>query len=423
LYSLAIQIYLAAMKMAAFFHTKARKWVDGRIGLIERLKEEIPALKGNRPVAWFHAASLGEFEQGRPVLEEFRNKFPDYFILLTFFSPSGYEVRKNYKGADYICYLPADTKGNAKQFVDIFQPRITFFIKYEFWYHYLSELQKRSALIISFSAIFRKDQLFFKWYGGSYRKTLTLFDHLFVQNEESARLLSTIGIQNVTRNGDTRFDRVLEIAKNRLSLPEIASFVAGEPCLVVGSAWEEDMQKVIIPYLNRHSGHIKLKVIIAPHEISDDSITKWSSQLKMNSLRYSDYKSAGFKDELGVAAGCLFIDNIGMLSSLYQYGTVAFVGGAFGSGLHNILEAVTYGIPVFFGSEKYEKFQEAIDLIEAGGAVAVHNEAEFSSALNALLMDRQRLEEKGGIAARYIHENAGAVLPIMEFVDKKLNSV
>lgn len=411
------------MKMAAFFHTKARKWVDGRNGLIERLKKEIPALKRNRPVAWFHAASLGEFEQGRPVLEEFRNKFPDYFILLTFFSPSGYEVRKNYKGADYICYLPADTKGNAKQFVDIFQPRITFFIKYEFWYHYLSELKKRSALIISFSAIFRKDQLFFKWYSGSYRKTLTLFDHLFVQNEESVRLLSSIGIQNVTRNGDTRFDRVLEIAEKRLSLPEIASFVAGDPCLIVGSAWDEDMQKVIIPYLNRHSGLCKLKVIIAPHEISDDSIGKWSSQLKMNCLRYSEYKAAGFIEEMGTTAGCLFIDNIGMLSSLYQYGTVAFVGGAFGSGLHNILEAVAYEIPVFFGSEKYKKFQEAIDLIEAGGAFVVRNEAEFSSTFNELLRDRHRLDKAGQISARYIQENAGAVLPIMDFVGKKLNSV
>lgn len=408
------------MKLAALFHPKASKWVKGRQGLIEKLNSDIPALKGARPVVWFHAASLGEFEQGRPVMEAFRKQFPDYFILLTFFSPSGYEVRKNYDGADYVCYLPADTKRNAREFIDIFKPEIAFFIKYEFWYNYLSELKKRSAVIISFSAIFRKEQLFFKWYGGFYLKTLTLFDHLFVQNDESVRLLGSKGIHQTTHNGDTRFDRVLEIAENKRSLPEIAAFVAEAPCLIVGSAWEEDMQKVIIPYLNGIPDHIRLKVIIAPHEISEGAISKWSSQLKMDCLSYSDYKASGFQDKTISSVDCLFIDNIGMLSSLYQYGHAAFIGGAFGSGLHNILEAVTYEIPVFFGSEKYEKFQEAVDLINIGGAVAVRNEVEFGTAFNGLLENRQLLKSKGQIAFNYIRQNAGAVSPIMEYVQQKL---
>lgn len=409
------------MKVAAIFHPKARKWVEGRKGLIEKLRTEIPSLIGEKPVAWFHAASLGEFEQGRPVIEEFRLLHPEYFILLTFFSPSGYEIRKNYSGADYVCYLPADTKYNAEAFVEIFNPVIAFFIKYEFWFNYLSALKKRSSSIVSFSAIFRKEQLFFKWYGSPYRKTLRLFDHLFVQNDESVRLLHEIGINKVTRNGDTRFDRVLKIAEERKSLPEIAQFTNGAHCLVVGSAWDEDMQKVIIPYLNNLPGSLKLKVIIAPHEISDNVMGHWSSQLQMNCLKYSEYKQSGFSENSASKADCLFIDNIGMLSSLYQFASIAYVGGAFGKGLHNILEAVTYGIPVFFGSDKYKKFQEALDLIELGGAVAIHNDNEFAKVVNELLGNDEMLQHKGKVAASYIQDNTGAVPPIMAFVNLKLS--
>lgn len=421
MYSTAIQIYIAVLKIAALFHPKARKWVEGRKNLIDRLRIEIPALIGERPVAWFHAASLGEFEQGRPVIEEFRKHFPDYFILLTFFSPSGYENRHNYTGADYICYLPADTKANATAFVDIFKPGIAFFIKYEFWHNYLSELKKTPCVVVSFSAIFRKEQLFFKWYGGSYRHTLRLFDHLFVQNEESVGLLAGIAVNNVTCNGDTRFDRVMELAERRRELPEIASFVAGAPCLVVGSAWEEDMQKVVIPYLNGLPESRRLKIIVAPHEISEATIRKWSSQLKLNALTYSAYQKSGFSDHQAHSTDCLFIDNIGMLSSLYQYASAAYIGGAFGKGLHNILEAATYGIPVYFGTDKYKKFQEAVDMIALGAAVSVQDHEDFRRSFDTLLDNNDLLRQKGALAFRYIQEHTGAVPPVIEFARAKLS--
>lgn len=409
------------MQVVALFHPKAKKWVEGRRGLLQQLAQEVPSLVGTKPVAWFHAASLGEFEQGRPVIEEFKKQHPDYFVLLTFFSPSGYEVRKNYAEADYVCYLPVDTPANAKQFVALFAPRIAFFIKYEFWQNYLTELRKQNALIISFSAIFRPSQVFFKWYGASYRQTLHLFDHLFVQNKQSVQLLNSIGITNVTHNGDTRFDRVLEIAANRKPLPEIAAFVKDCPCLVVGSAWEADMEEVILPYLSgRLTRDSLLKVIIAPHEIKHDSLVKWETSLPHLTIRYSEYKNANFDTACLANKQVLLIDNIGMLSSLYQFATIAYIGGAFGKGLHNILEAATYGIPVFFGSPNYKKFQEALDLLALGGAFSVANEEAFSRDADDLFVNVNQQKAIRTITTNYIQEQSGAVLPILELVAQKV---
>ncbi len=401
LYQLGIWFLSCVMKVGALFNTKIRKGVNGRNGLIERLEVDFPALAGGRPVAWVHAASLGEFEQGRPVIEAFKSALPDFFLVVTFFSPSGYEVRKNYQGADYICYLPLDSKDNARRFVRILNPEIVFFVKYEFWFNYLNELRKRNTSVISFSTIFRPEQVFFKFYGGFYRKLLTYFDCILVQNQQSLALLNSIGIYSCTIAGDTRFDRVKAIASAARELPEIASFVDEAFCLVAGSVWQADMD-VLIPALNKAPRGIK--AIIAPHEIKAEQIKSWRSMLTARSILYSDYITGKQVEPFDY----LIIDNIGMLSSLYRYGDVAFIGGAFETGLHNILEAATFGLPVLFGNNKYHKFQEAIDLIGAGGAVAVSDLKETTSILEKLLTDRNLREEMGRVNAEYVLSQTGA---------------
>ncbi|WP_247233255.1 3-deoxy-D-manno-octulosonic acid transferase [Telluribacter sp. SYSU D00476] len=403
------------MHIVAWFHPKARLWVQGRKGLVQRLADELPGRIGQRPVAWFHAASLGEFEQGRPVIEAFRTRYPQYFILVTFFSPSGYEVRKNYALADYICYLPVDTPQNARRFVEITRPEFAFFIKYEFWYNYLRELRQKQARILSFSAIFRPQQLFFQAYGGFYRSILRYFDHILVQNGESQELLRSIEIREVTLAGDTRFDRVKQIAEAARELPDIAAFVNDSLCMVVGSAWEADMQ-VLVPFLN--SVQVPLKVIIAPHEIHDAEIERWRQQLTRPSLRYSDYASGKVETADVDTTQYLFIDNVGMLSSLYRYGHIAYVGGAFGAGLHNILEAATFGLPVFFGNRKYQKFQEAVDLIRLGGAQPVANTEELRQYVQPLLLDSALRQQKGESCRQYVLTRTGATDKVMSIVEQ-----
>ncbi len=419
LYPLFIRAYALLMRLAALFHPKARQWVNGRENLLSRLLADLPPLVQNRPVAWFHAASLGEFEQGRPVMEAFRARYPDYFIFLTFFSPSGYEVRKNYAGADFITYLPSDTPGNARQLVSLLRPRVAFFIKYEFWYNYLRELRLSGAAILSFSAIFRPDQLFFKSYGKFYIELLRYFDHILVQNDESARLLGSIGINQVTVAGDTRFDRVRQIADAARDLPEIAAFVGNEPCLIVGSAWEAD-RTVIAPALN----HLKipLKAIIAPHEIHETELARWEQNLNGQTLRYSAYQAAGFQID-NTNAQYLLIDNIGMLSSLYRYGQVAYIGGAFGAGLHNILEAATFGLPIIFGNKNFEKFQEAVDLIKQQGAWAIGNTSDFQKKLEFLLNSPPAQEKSGATNRAYVQTRVGATPAVMQQVAKLLYPV
>ncbi len=418
IYQLSLAGYETLLRLAAPFNAKARLWIAGRKNWRTQLQDYFSSANNrSRRVAWFHAASLGEFEQGRTVMEAFRKQYPDYLIVLTFFSPSGYEIRKNYDGADYIAYLPTDTAANARDFLALVKPEIAFFIKYEFWYHYLTELRNRNAIIISFSAVFRSNQVFFKSYGGFYRQLLHRFDAILVQNDASVELLSGIGLGAVVRKGgDTRFDRVEQLPQHARLLPEIAAFTGNAPCLVVGSVWNADME-LLIPVLN-HFGE-KLKVIIAPHEIDTTLIERWTNQLRGRSLRYSDYREQGFRLP-SPAPSYLIIDNIGMLSSLYRYGTFAYIGGAFGVGLHNILEAATYGLPVFFGNRSYQRFQEAIDLIRLGGACAIGDEAALRQGFSLLLEEPAFREAQSAICSKYVREHTGATAAVMQTAKKLL---
>lgn len=365
-------------------------------------------------IAWFHCASLGEFEQGRSVIEKFRETFPAYKIVLTFFSPSGYEVRKEYDGADFICYLPLDTPSNAKDFIEKINPSIAFFVKYEFWYNYLDVLHEKHIPVISFSAIFRPQQIFFKWYGGFYRNILANFNHIFVQNQSSLKLLQNIDVKHDSVGGDTRFDRVKQIADARKSLPIIEQFKNGKPLLIIGSCWKEDFA-VIVPFLNSFTKD--LKVIIAPHEIHDSEIESWRKELGGNSIRYSEMdRNTIFTNPQYLTYDTLFIDNIGMLSSLYQYADFAWIGGSYGKGLHNILEAATFGLPIFFGNKNYRKFQEAVDLEQLKGAKAIKDAAEFSIEFQRLYDNLELRIQKSGIIQKYVEDNLGATDKIIKYV-------
>jgi 3-deoxy-D-manno-octulosonic-acid transferase len=353
---------------------------------------------------WFHAASLGEFEQGRPLIEKIRERYPEYKILLTFFSPSGYEVRKNYKGADIVCYLPLDKPRNVNKFLDIIQPCMAFFIKYEFWKNYLDELHKRNIPVYSISSIFRKEQIFFKWYGGTYRKVLANFDQLFVQNETSKRFLSKIGINKVTVVGDTRFDRVLEIRQEAKDLPLVEAFKGNSMTIVAGSSWQPD-EDLFIEYFNTHPD---IKLIIAPHVIDENHLVEIISKLKRPYVRYSKANEQNVRN-----ADCLIIDGFGLLSSIYRYGEIAYVGGGFGVGIHNILEAAVYGIPVIFGP-KYHKFMEAKQLLEENGAFSIKNYEELSQLLDKMISDTEYLKEVGANADNYVSKNLGASEKILD---------
>ena len=411
LYQVSIYGYSFLLKLISPFHKKAQLWVKGRQNWEQALREKLA--QNNQPVAWFHAASLGEFEQGRPVIERFKKDYPDHFILLTFFSPSGYEIRKNYNQADYVCYLPADTSYNAQTFIKITKPAIAYFIKYEFWYNYLKELRAIDAKIISFSAIFRENQVFFKSYGHFYRNLLNYFDVILVQNDRSKQLLDGIHLTStIISSGDTRFDRVSELPNESKDLPMIEKFVGNTPTLVVGSAWEEDMD-IIIPVLNQLGD--QLKVIIAPHEISSDKIESWRKQLQLSSIKYSELES------VDVTANYLFIDNIGMLSSLYKYGVVAWIGGAYKTGLHNILEAATYGMPVLFGNKKYQKFHEAVSLLELGGAHTIATSAELLKRLEVYRDSPELLQKESQIAKQFVQSHKGATQQVMDVTHQLLN--
>ncbi|MEZ0486890.1 3-deoxy-D-manno-octulosonic acid transferase [Fibrella aquatica] len=413
LYNLSIFLYSLLIRLAAPFNQKARLLVNGRNRWRQPFLDK--PLDEARPVAWFHAASLGEFEQGRPVIEAFRTTYPACQIVLSFFSPSGYEVRKNYAGADVVTYLPADTAINAREWMEQVRPQIAFFIKYEFWYHYLQALDAghsarpgQSVPTLSFSAIFRPNQLFFKPYGGFYRNLLTYFDHILVQNQESVTLLNQIGIDRVTLAGDTRFDRVAQVAAAKRAIPEAAAFVGNAPTLVVGSAWAADMD-VLIPALNAFTK--PLRVIIAPHEIHETEINGWQSKLTAPSVRFSSLSTTPPPPD----ARYLFIDNIGMLTSLYQYGTFAYIGGAFSKGLHNCLEAATFGLPLLFGPN-HQKFQEAVDLVQQGGAFQVRSVTELTQTFARLYENASERERAGSICQRYVMGNVGATDLVMEVV-------
>ncbi|MBP1614899.1 MAG: waaA [Bacteroidetes bacterium] len=404
LYDLAIGIYDLLVHIMAPFSRKPRKMMKGHWVVYELLRQQ---MEKDAQYIWFHAASLGEFEQGRPLIEKIRMKYPEYKILLTFFSPSGYEVRKNYRGADVVCYLPFDKPRNVKKFLDIVNPSMAFFIKYEFWKNYLDELNKRRIPVYSVSSIFRKDQVFFKWYGGTYRHVLTDFDHLFVQNETSKRFLSRIGITKVTVVGDTRFDRVLQIREEAKELPLISKFKGESFTLVAGSSWGPD-EDLFLEYFNNHP---EMKLIIAPHVIDENHLVEIISKLKRPYVRYTraDERNVGKAD-------CLIIDCFGLLSSIYRYGEIAYIGGGFGVGIHNTLEAAVYGIPVVIGP-KYQKFMEAVQLVDAKGAFSIKDYDELKALFDRLLGDEMFLRESGTNAGYYVTSNAGATDKILSMIN------
>lgn len=407
-YQLSIYLYQVLITLVSPFNTKAKQWINGRKH--QRLEHQ-----SNVQTAWFHCASLGEFEQGRPVIEAFRANFPHYRIVLTFFSPSGYEVRKNYEGADVIAYLPLDTETKAREFIETIQPSVAFFVKYEFWYHYLRILKEKQILVLSFSAIFRPNQVFFKSYGGFYRAILHNFSHIFVQNQVSFDLLQSIGIPQISIGGDTRFDRVKQIADAKKQISVVEQFKNAEKLLIVGSCWQEDFQ-VFMPFLNTFKE--PLKVIIAPHEIHSEEIESWRKQLHKKSIRFSEITTNQLVSEVIAQAEVLFIDNIGMLSSLYQYAEFAWIGGAYKKGLHNTLEAATFGLPIFFGDKAYKRFQEANDLIEIGGAMPIDQTATFQTAFETLYFNENKRLEKATIIKNYVAANLGGTTKIIDFLKK-----
>ena len=401
LYDLAIVIYDFIVHLAAPFSRKPRKMMKGHWVVYDLLRQQVE--KGEQYI-WFHAASLGEFEQGRPLIEMIREKYPNYKILLTFFSPSGYEVRKHYRGADIVCYLPFDKPRNVKKFLDIANPCMAFFIKYEFWKNYLDELHKRRIPVYSVSSIFRRDQIFFKWYGGTYRNVLKDFDHLFVQNETSKRYLSKIGINRVTVVGDTRFDRVLQIREEAKDLPLVKLFKGDNTfTFVAGSSWGPD-EDLFLEYFNNHP---EMKLIIAPHVIDENHLVEIISKLKRPYVRYTR------ADEKNVLkADCLIIDCFGLLSSIYRYGEIAYIGGGFGAGIHNTLEAAVYGMPVLFGP-RYHKFKEAKDLIAVGGGFSITDDSSFRTKMDELLTDPTALETSGQAAGDFVKNSVGATDQIL----------
>ncbi|MCE7863733.1 MAG: 3-deoxy-D-manno-octulosonic acid transferase [Bacteroidetes bacterium CHB5] len=401
-YSLSIQILRLGYYLATSFHPKARLFVNGRKNIFTRLQSDFSNLTSKR--IWMHCASLGEFEQGRPVLEAIRKAFPDYKILLTFFSPSGYEVRKHYAGADFIYYLPWDTSRNANRFIEITRPVLAIFVKYEFWHYYTSTLRQNNIPLLSISSIFRAHQSFFKWYGGFFRTTLKNFNHFFVQNEQSIRLLHRIGITSVTVAGDTRFDRVHEITRQGKVIEIVEKFKGTERVFVVGSLWPEDLE-VLAPFINEHKQ--SLKFIIAPHEISESILQQIEDSIDAPCVRFSNADN--------MDAVVLIIDNIGMLSALYRYGEFAYVGGALGKGLHNILEAACYGVPVFFGNKNYEKFNEATELIMRGGAFAVSGFSELEANYELMVNRPENFLLACEVTKAYIKENLGATEKIVAY--------
>jgi 3-deoxy-D-manno-octulosonic-acid transferase len=363
-------------------------------------------------LVWVHCASLGEFEQGRPVIESLIERVPNVKILLTFFSPSGYEIRKNYPKANHVFYLPWDTPSQAKEFVAITKPTLAIFIKYEFWYYYSLYLKKSGAHVISASCILRPKQIFFKSYGGLFRSLLKNFDYFFTQNTETKKLLNSILINSVKVAGDTRFDRVAQIIQNSEEISLVKLFKNDQKVFVIGSCWPEDIE-VLVPFINEKKG--SLKFIIAPHEISESFIADIEKSLEVESVRFSQ-SSAKVEDY-----DVLIIDNIGMLSKLYRYGEFAFVGGAFGKGLHNILEAACYGVPIFFGNKNYQKYQEANELIMRGGAFEVSNYADLKSKYDLMIERPENFILACEVTRSYVEENLGATKKIVDYCSSILS--
>jgi 3-deoxy-D-manno-octulosonic-acid transferase len=393
------------MRLASLFHPKANLWHEGQqtswvgLGAVMQLNR--------KPVFWIHTASMGEFEQGRPILEAFKNQYPDYFILVTFYSPSGYEVRKNTPGIDFVSYLPLDGPHSSSRFLDLVKPKIALFVKYEFWYFYLQGLRKRGIQTLLVSGIFRPNQSFFQWYGGFFRGMLANFDHLFVQNKESKDLLESIGIREVTVAGDTRFDRVLANARNAKPWDLLAHFADNQAFIVVGSAWQADMD-CIIPLINAHA--FPVKWVIVPHEIHSAELQSWKNQMSVPVM----FSKGDFVDKAEV----LIVDEVGRLATMYRGATFAYIGGAFGAGLHNTLEAAVYGPTVFFGNKNYQKFHEAVDLVSLGLAFPIADAASLEKEMRVIFEDDDLLVNKQVMSRNYVALQAGATARIMEYIEQ-----
>jgi 3-deoxy-D-manno-octulosonic-acid transferase len=403
LYNIGIKAYFLLVLLFSVFNKKAKLWISGRKNWKQKHQVNNSTVK-----VWFHFASLGEFEQGKPLLQYFKNNYPEKEIIITFFSPSGYEVRKNTNLANYVLYLPLDTQKNAQDFLRIYTPEIAFFNKYEYWFHFFKETNKQQIPIYLTSAIFRENQIFFKFYGSFFRKILSYVNHFYVQDQNSAILLNSIGIKNHSITGDTRFDSVSDIAKNKKDFPEILQFKQDKNLFIGGSTWPED-EALIVEYINKHKNDWKF--IFAPHEISETKIAGFLNLLNDKVIRYSKIDEQTDLKNFKI----LIIDNIGMLSSVYAYADIAFIGGGFGAGIHNTLEAAAWGLPVIFGP-KYQKFDEAKSLITQKAGFSISNYEELEQVLNKLMDNQSFRAQTGQSAKTFVNQNIGATAKIMQDV-------
>ena len=404
LYNIGILGYYLLVRIASLRDAKARKWIEGRKDMFRRLRETI---KPGEPLLWFHASSLGEFEQGRPVIESIKKQKPNYKILLTFFSPSGYELKKNYPYVDYVFYLPLDTRKNAATFIEIVKPEKAFFIKYEFWFNFLSELKRHNVPTYIFSALFRPSQIFFKPWGKWYSKALSSYEHIFVQNQESFDILHQFGFNNVDICGDTRLDAVGEIADAAPRLEKLELFCGNKKPIIAGSTWKED-EELFIRYINENNS--KQKFVIAPHEVTRQSIERITSVL---TKPYALYSKAT-KEELAFS-DILIVDGYGYLVSIYRYGLIAYVGGGFTTGIHSTLEPAAFGLPVIFGPN-YHKFQEAHELLTLGAANSITDYEELAFIMNEYRTNDEMLATASAIALNYVNKNRGASKEIVKYL-------
>jgi 3-deoxy-D-manno-octulosonic-acid transferase len=405
LYNLIILLASQVVKLLALFSPKMKLFVNGRKEVFPILQSKINA---NDKTIWFHAASLGEYEQGLPVIEKIKEKFPNHKIVVTFFSPSGYEVRKNNTVADATVYLPLDTKSNAQKFIKTINPELVFFIKYEYWPNYLNELKKLQIKTYLISGIFRENQAFFKWYGGFYKNALKTFDYFFVQNESSKKLIQSIGFNNVKISGDTRFDRVVSILERDNSLDFIENFKDNKTTIVIGSSWPKD-ENLLVEYINKSSDEIKF--IIAPHNIKVEQISNLKSQITKSTILFSEKSNVDLSN-----FNVFIIDTIGILTKIYSYADIAYVGGGFGNpGVHNILEPATFGVPIVIGSN-YSHFAEATALVHQEGCISISNQNELNDAFNLLINNEDERLEKGHICSTFVQMNKGATDIILKHI-------
>ncbi|MES2566731.1 MAG: glycosyltransferase N-terminal domain-containing protein [Bacteroidota bacterium] len=408
LYNLGIFAFQLGLKLASLFNPKAKLWVEGRRNWEEQLRSKVNK-SGLENAVWFHCASLGEFEQGRPVIEKLKKEYPQQKIVLSFFSPSGYEIQKNYPFADLVTYLPADTSSNARIFLSILKPKLAIFVKYEFWLNYLFELNRNQIPTFLISTVIKKHQSFFKWYGGNFRKALATYKTIYTQDVHSIKLLRVLRISTGVLTGDTRFDRVLQVCSSPKKIKEIEDFSNDAFVIIAGSSWQKDEDHLIESYIQLKEKYPHLKLIIAPHEIDRKSIDRLKNLLAKNELPYHL-----FSDNAETYVHPILVVNaIGFLSSIYQYGTVAFIGGGFNNGIHNILEPTVYGLPVLFGPN-YKKFNEAFETIDLNVGFVVNDSTELTTHLSKLITDEKMLAESSRLAKNYVLKNSGATNKIVD---------